>query len=360
MISERYKTLLITGGCGFIGSNLAVSFKERYPNLHVICLDNLRRRGSEFNIARLQSYGIDFIHGDVRISEDLEFDSKIDCIIECSAEPSVLAGYNQSPAYLLSSNLIGAINCFEIARKHKAHVVFLSTSRVYPYDAINKIPYTKGKDRFIWSKDTSIQGWSQVGIREDFTTCGLKSMYGAAKLSAELILQEYALMYDTKAIINRCGVVSGRWQFAKVDQGVIAQWLICHYFKKPLKYIGFGGEGKQVRDVLHIDDLFELICLQLENLDTVNIEVFNVGGGEKNSVSLKELTELCQEITGNSIDIISCPETRPFDVPIYITDNQKVQNRFSWQPHRTITQTLQDIFAWVKANENNLKTILGM
>lgn len=353
------KTLLITGGCGFVGSNLAVSFKKKYPHLRIICLDNLRRRGSELNISRLKGLGIGFIHGDIRNLEDLELDSDLDLIIECSAEPSVLAGYNQSPAYMLKSNLVGAINCFELARRNKADVIFLSTSRVYPYDAINAIPYTATSTRFVWDKEIShLKGCSANGIAEDFTLEGNKSLYGATKLSAELILREYVSMYEIRAVINRCSVISDMWQFAKTDQGVVAQWLLYHYFKRPLRYIGFGAEGKQVRDVLHIDDLFELICAQIQNIDDINGEVFNVGGGIENSVSLMELTLLCQEITGNRVSITHEPHTRPFDVAIYITDNQKVSNKLGWQPVRSVKQTLQDIFTWAKAKEDDLKEIL--
>jgi dTDP-D-glucose 4,6-dehydratase len=119
-----YKTILITGGAGFVGSNLALLFKAKYPKTKLIVLDNLKRRGSELNILRLKDQGIVFVHGDIRNPEDCELNEKIDLLLECSAEPSVLAGFNESPRYVINTNLAGTVNCLELARKHKADIVF--------------------------------------------------------------------------------------------------------------------------------------------------------------------------------------------------------------------------------------------
>ncbi|MFH1519945.1 MAG: NAD-dependent epimerase/dehydratase family protein, partial [Candidatus Omnitrophota bacterium] len=242
----NYKNILITGGCGFIGSNLAVLLKAKYPSSKITSLDNLIRKGSELNVDRLQNNKIEFIKGDIRNESDLGSISNIDLLIECSAEPSVLAGYNESPRYIIDTNLIGTINCLELARKNKADVVFLSTSRVYPYDAINQLKVKEEASRFVWEK-------SRDGIGLDFPLFpGVRSMYGATKLCSEILLNEYIAMYGLKGVTNRCGVVAGPWQFGKVDQGIFTFWMLKHYFKKPLSYIGFNGKGKQVRDLLHV------------------------------------------------------------------------------------------------------------
>ena len=245
-----YKKILITGGSGFVGSNLAVSSKLKYPKVKVIALDNLCRRGSELNIIRLKKNDIEFIHGDIRSPEDLELKEKIDLIIECSAEPSVLSGYGGSPGYVIDTNLTGSINCFELARKNKADIVFLSTSRVYPYGGINNLKVVEDDTRFKWQneQDENIKGWSEEGIDVNFPLEGPRSMYGATKLCSEIILKEYISMYGLRGVVNRCGVIAGPWQFGKVSQGVFTLWMLAHFFKKPLKYIGFGGCGKQVRD----------------------------------------------------------------------------------------------------------------
>src|SRR5476651_361092 len=132
----NYKNILITGGAGFVGSNLALKLKKDCPQLNITVLDNLKRRGSELSLKRLKAADIDFVHGDIRNKEDLVFE-KVDLLIECSAEPSVLAGINSSPDYLMNTNLIGTLNCLEVARAHGAACVFLSTSRVYPISYIN-------------------------------------------------------------------------------------------------------------------------------------------------------------------------------------------------------------------------------
>lgn len=356
----NYKTILITGGCGFIGSNLAVSLKNKYPSSRIISLDNLARKGSELNINRLKKNGIEFIKGDIRNESDLELVSNIDLLIECSAEPSVLAGYNQSPRYVIDNNLVGTINCLELARKNKADVVFLSTSRVYPYSLINELKIEEKETRFVWEEEQNknITGFSREGIGVDFSLSGARSMYGATKLCSEILLNEYIAMYGMKGVINRCGVVAGPWQFGKVDQGVFTFWMLNHFFKNPLKYIGFDGKGKQVRGLLHINDFCELVDLQINSMNKVNGQIYNVGGGKEMSLSLLETTKLCEEISGNKIDISSVKETRPADLAIYITNNEKVNKDLGWKPKIGVRKILEDIYKWIKENEEKIKVSL--
>lgn len=347
----RHSALLITGGAGFVGSNLAVSFKQKYPQLRVISMDNLKRRGSELNLPRLMKFDVEFVHGDIRCPEDFPR-SDYDAMIECSAEPSVLAGFNESPAYVINTNLVGTINCLEEARKRKADVIFTSTSRVYPYDRINAIETIEEETRFVWKEGQNIPGWSINGISETFSLDGPRSIYGASKLSSELILQEYIAMYGMRGVINRCGVIAGPWQFGKVDQGVFTLWMLAHYFKRGnLKYIGYGGEGKQVRDVLHVDDLFELVDIELRDIDKVNAGVYNVGGGPEMSLSLAETTAICREITGNRIDMGSVGSIRPADIIIYISNNDHISAATGWRPGRSAHQILDDIYGWIRSQE---------
>ena len=343
-----YKNILITGGAGFIGSNIAVYLKRRYPKANIIALDNLKRRGSELNIKRLKKKGASFLHGDIRCREDLCLGKKIGLIIECSAEPSVLADVSISPEYVINTNLIGMVNCLELARREKADLIFLSTSRVYPYEGIAGLKIKEEKSRLAWRDKQRCAGFSAKGIDIDFSLEGPKSLYGATKLSCELLLTEYIKNYQIRGIINRCGVIAGPWQFGKVDQGVFSLWMKHHYFKKPLSYIGWGGKGKQVRDLLHIDDLCELLGCQISNMAKGNGNIYNVGGGGKVSLSLLETTALCEEITGNRIRIDSQKKNRPFDLPVYITDNRKINRDYNWQPRRSREKILEDIYKWLK------------
>ncbi|MDD3887309.1 MAG: NAD-dependent epimerase/dehydratase family protein [Patescibacteria group bacterium] len=359
MKSFFYKNILITGGAGFVGSNLALKLKNKYSKTNIFVLDNLKRRGSELNILRLAKQNIKFIHGDIRCKEDFDEIPRIDLILECSAEPSVLAGINSSPDYLINTNLLGTINCLEFARKNDANFLFLSTSRVYPIETINKLNYIESKDRFDLSNKQKIKGASKFGIAENFPINGSRSLYGATKLCSEILLQEYVANYGIKGIINRCGVITGPWQMGKVDQGVFVLWAARHIFGGKLSYIGYGGQGKQVRDFIHINDLFDIIDIQLNSIDKFNGEVYNIGGGAKNSVSLKELTTICQKITGNKIKIDSTKETRPTDLKLFITDSRKIMKLADWKPKKDIKETMTDIVKWINENKNQLKAILS-
>lgn len=354
---EKYTHVLITGGAGFVGSNLALKMKSAAPHLRITCLDNLKRRGSELAIRRLKAAGIEFVHGDIRAKEDLVFD-KIDLLIECSAEPSVLAGINSAPDYLINTNLVGTLNCLEVARQHKADTLFLSTSRIYPISYINDLTFTETNTRFEIEDKQNVPGASSEGIAESFPLDAPRSLYGSTKLASELFINEYVDTYGMRAITNRCGVITGPWQMGKVDQGIFVLWVAKHYFKQSLSYIGYGGEGKQVRDFIHIDDLFDAIWLQLNHFDDYNGQTWNIGGGKANSVSLQELTALCEEITGNKIDIAHVAENRPADLRFFITDSSRFLEKSGIKWKKDARQTVQDIYAWIKANETDLEPIL--
>lgn len=163
-----------------------------------------------------------------------------------------------------------------------------------------------------------------AGISEVFSLSGHRSLYGTTKLAAELLVQEYRAIYGLRAIINRCGVISGPWQMGKVDHGFVVLWLARHLFGGPLSYMGFGGHGLQVRDVLHVDDLYDLIVRQLNGLDEYSGTLFNVGGGMASSVSLRELTSMTQELSGRTIELGHVSETRDADIPFYVSDYQAV------------------------------------
>jgi len=351
----KYKRILITGGAGFVGSNIAVEYKKRHSSSEVIALDNLKRRGSELNISRLKESGVVFFHGDVRNLEDIEAAGKVDLIIECSAECSVLAGYDNSARYLIDTNFLGAVNCLEAAKKNKADFIFLSTSRVYPLEKLNSLNLIERETRLELARDQSLSGVSKKGISEKFSLQGRRSFYGSTKLAAELILQEYIEGYGLRGIINRCGVIAGPRQMGKVDQGVIALWVARHIYQKELSYIGFGG--KQVRDVLHIEDLYSLLELQLSNIDLHNGQIYNVGGGIKNSLSLFELTALCQDITKQKIDISSVSQVREADIPYYVTDSSKLNGICGWEPKRDTKTVVEGIARWITDNKEDLREI---
>jgi CDP-paratose 2-epimerase len=325
----------------------------------VTALDNLRRRGSELNLSRLRKAGVDFLHGDIRNLEDLASVGPFDVMIECSAEPSVSAGYETSPEYVINTNLVGSLNCLESVRRRGAAIIFISSSRVYPIQAINDLDYLEMPTRFEIRPDQKLAGVTREGISEDFPLGGARSIYGATKLASELILQEYTAGYNIRGVINRCGVVTGPWQMGRVDQGFVVFWVARHLFGESLRYFGFGGTGKQVRDILHIEDLYRLISCQLDSINEYRGEVFNVGGGRNLSTSLSELTAVCKEVTGVSVETFSENQARHGDVRYFVSDSSRVALRTDWRPLRSVRDIVSDISDWITDNAEHLKPILS-
>jgi CDP-paratose 2-epimerase len=343
--------ILVTGGAGFVGANVALALAARHPDSEVVALDNLKRRGSELNLPRLREAGVSFAHGDVRELADIEAAGDFQVMVECSAEPSVLAGIDGSPDYLIQSNLVGAYNCLEVARKRDAFVVFLSTSRVYPVEPLEKLRLEESDTRFELAAAQPIAGVSAKGISEQMPLAGARTLYGMTKLAAEMLIEEYRAAYGLRAVVNRCGVVAGPWQMGKVDQGVFTYWMLAHHFGRQLSYIGFGGSGKQVRDLIHVEDLVDLVDEQLGNPPHWDGVVANVGGGREISLSLVETTALCAEITGKQVEVLASGDTRPGDIPVYLSDCSHLYALTDWRPRRDARTVLADIHTWVRGNE---------
>lgn len=343
-------SVFITGGAGFVGASLARRFRQRYPERRIAVFDNLRRRGAELNLAEFGDLEIEFVHGDIRCPEDLDaVQGEFELFVEASAEPSVHAGVDGDPRYLLNTNLTGTLNCLEFARQRCGGMVFLSTSRVYSIPALNGLPLEEEESRLrpaVGVRD--IPGFSERGVAEGFDLSGFRSLYGASKLASELIIQEYCAFYDLAAVIDRCGVIVGPGQWGKVDQGVYTLWVANHFFGRPLRYIGYGGRGKQVRDLLHPDDLFSLLETQAGELRECAGQVFNAGGGTGVSTSLLEYTRLCAQITGRRVEIGSVAETSRVDVPYYVSDCARIRQRFGWRPEKTVADIVADIHVWLR------------
>ena len=349
--------VVITGGAGFVGSSLALNFRRDLPSAAIVAVDNLKRRGSERNLARFKAAGVQFLHGDTRVPSDFsQIQGPVDLVIDASAEPSVLAGTQGTPRYLLDTNLAGTWNCLELARERGAQFIFLSTSRVYSIEPLLNLPLSQSTSRLEW-QGGAIAGASAKGIAEDFATHLPRSLYGATKLASEQLVQEYSFLYGLETAIYRCGVLCGAGQFGKVDQGVFTLWMANHFFGQPLTYMGFEGSGKQVRDLLHPSDLYALVRTQMDGGASWNGETYNVGGGMQNSVSLKELTALCREITGREVPIGTRLEQNKVDIPWFVTDTAKCQARYGWQPRVSLRQTMVDIHEWLKRDSKELESI---
>jgi CDP-paratose 2-epimerase len=236
--------------------------------------------------------------------------------------------------------------------------VFLSTSRVYPVAALNALAFEETATRFELAEEQSLAGASPAGIAEDFPLDGARTLYGTTKLSAELLIAEYRDAFRLSAVVNRCGVIAGPWQMGKVDQGVFTHWMLAHLLGGRLSYIGFGGAGKQVRDLLHVEDLVELVERQLLDPRAWDGVTANVGGGHEVSLSLAETTALCQEITGREIPVEAAGEDRPGDVPLYLSDCSRLFGLTDWRPRRGPREVLEDIADWIRANTEDVRSAL--
>tara|TARA_B100000780_G_scaffold278694_1_gene253215 strand:+ start:1699 stop:2721 length:1023 start_codon:yes stop_codon:yes gene_type:complete len=338
--------ILITGGCGFVGANLCINLsKEKHQ---VFSLDNLSRKGSYFNFNILRKLNIRNFKFDISDYKKILRLPKFDLIIDCCAEASVEVSRNDMDR-VINTNLIGTFNILKKANKEKSKIIFMSSSRVNSIDSINKIFGKKKLDKPIKIDKK---------INENFDTLKPKSIYGLTKLTSEMLIQEFSYAFDLKYIINRCGVISGPLQFGKQDQGFVSLWIWSHIIRKNLKYIGFGGKGHQVRDVLHIDDLTDLIKLQIKKFNIINNELFSVGGSNFSHTSLKELTNMCEKVTGNKIKFKKDAKSSIYDIPYFITDNSKVTKAYGWKPKRKMLNVVSDTYKWLFINKKEINKYL--
>ncbi len=334
--------ILITGGCGFVGTNLCLFLKQKK---HIITsLDNLSRKGSKYNLELLKKEKIKNFKIDIKNYKKISKLAKFDLIIDCCAEAAVEISKEQIDK-VINTNLIGTISILKKAKKDKSKIIFLSTSRINPINEINKV-FNK--------KKPNIRIVSNKSFNENSSVFGPKTIYGVTKLASEMFIEDFSYAFNMKYIINRCGVISGPLQFGKQDQGFVSLWIWKHLTKKKLSYIGYNGHGYQVRDVLHIYDLCELINLQIKKINSINNTLFTVGGSKNNSISLKELTKVCEKISRNRLNISKIKKTSIYDIPYFVTDNSKVTKTYNWKPKRNVFKTVLDTYNWLKNDKSKL------
>ena len=278
--------VLITGGCGFIGTNLSLFLKSK--GFKISTLDNLSRKGSQYNYRLIKKNKIPNYKFDISNYYKINKLPRFDVIIDCCAEAAVEVS-KKDVDRVFNTNLLGTFNVIKKVKKDKSKIIFLSSSRVYSLNALNGL---------IKNQNLKKELKLNIKIKQNFKCDEPKSIYGFTKHASEMLIEEFSYAYRLKYIINRCGVVSGPLQFGKQDQGFVSLWLWRHINKEKISYIGFGGSGFQIRDVLHINDLCNLIHKQILNIDKINNKKFNVGGGKKSYTSLNELTKICQKLTG--------------------------------------------------------------
>jgi len=337
--------ILITGVCGFVGSSLAENLLERREGISILGIDNLMRPGSELNRARLVQLGVALIHGDIRVPSDFEALPEADWVIDAAANPSVLAGIQTgfSSRQLIEHNLLSVVNVLEYCKLHKAGLLLMSTSRVYSIAALAALPFKAGGN--VFSLDPSAHlppGISSGGIGVDFSTRAPISLYGSTKLAAEALALEYGDAFQFPVWINRCGVLAGAGQFGTPDQGVFSYWIHAHARRRPLRFIGFDGTGKQTRDVFHPRDLAVLADSQMSCGRSGGQRVYCAGGGPANAISLAQLTAWCDQRFGSHFP---APDRRPrpYDIPWVVMDSSDAERDFDWRIQYPLADILDEI-----------------
>ena len=337
--------LLITGICGFVGSALAECLLDRREGLSICGVDNLMRPGSETNRRRLQKLGITFFHGDIRAASDLESLPAADWVLDAAANASVLAGVKGdfSSRQLFEHNLAGVLNVLEYCKAHKAGLLLLSTNRVYSIPALAALPLRVNGNAFQLDDTVKLpSGVSSNGIGVEFSTRAPISLYGSTKLASEVVSLEYGEAFGFPVWINRCGVLTGAGQFGTPDQGIFSYWINAHLRRRPLRYIGFDGKGKQVRDALHPRDLSALLDAQMSANRSDGQRIYTAGGGPQNTMSLAQLNAWCDarfDPHAPQSDV----RPRIYDIPWLVMDNCDAQRSFGWSVEVSLEKLLTEI-----------------
>ena len=349
--------LLITGICGFVGSTVAGALQDQRRGgevLTILGLDNFSRTGSEMNRHALKQRGIKLYHADLRLASDLDGLPDFDWIIDAAANPSVLAGVDGkvSSRQILDHNLLSTVNVLELCKRHKAGFILLSTSRVYSIPALTNLPILEKSGAFALDCGKPLpKGVSTLGVNEEFSTTSPLSLYGASKLASECLALEYGEAFDFPVWINRCGVLAGAGQFGRPDQGIISFWINAYLRRRPLRYIGFGGHGRQTRDALHPRDLVPLLFKQFDHRVRPENRIFNLGGGPANAFSLWQLSHWCADRLGEH-KIEADATLRPFDIPWMVMDSSRAGAFWGWSPQTKLAEIFDEVARHAREHEN--------
>jgi CDP-paratose 2-epimerase len=339
--------ILISGICGFVGSTIARTLLSQGRGIEIHGLDNFIRPGSEGNRRELKRLGVKLVHADVRAASDVDALPPCEWVIDAAANPSVLAGVDgvTSSRQVVEHNLGGTVNLLEYCKRARAGFILLSTSRVYSIAPLAALEVQVKAGAFRPVETDLPDGIGRLGITESYSTAAPVSLYGATKLASEALALEYGQAFDIPVFINRCGVLAGAGQFGRPDQGIFSYWINSHLRRRPLKYIGFGGEGHQVRDCLHPSDLVPLLTAQMAapKLETVD-RIVNAGGGAASAMSLLQMTEWCDDRFGPH-PVSSEPAARAFDLPWVVLDPEKASRIWGWRPKTPVIAIMEEIAA---------------
>jgi len=345
--------ILISGICGFVGSTLAKGLLA--AGQEVTGFDSFIRPGSETNREPLTRLGATVLTADLRDAAAMAALPAADFVIDAAANASVLAGVDgkTSSRELVDHNLLGTVNLLEYCKAHQAGFILLSTSRVYSIPPLAALPVVVTQNAFAPDATAGFPaGLTAAGLDESFATTAPISLYGATKLTSEALALEYGETFGFPVFINRCGVLAGAGQFGRADQGIFAFWINAWLRKRPLKYLGFGGHGHQVRDCLHPRDLLPLLEKQFTAPKlTPSDRLVNLSGGAASAMSLRQLSDWCVQRFGPH-EVVRDGTARPFDIPWIVLDHAKASRIWHWQPVTPTSTLLEEIARHAEAHPN--------
>lgn len=345
------RVALITGGAGFIGSNLAARLL-RQSSVSVRIFDNLSRRGVRQNVEWLRSIApsgrLQIVQGDVRNSEQVA-DAVTDAseIYHFAAQVAVTTSV-EFPRTDFEVNACGTLNVLEAARRSakKPMVLFTSTNKVY--GSLSSVSVRAGDTAYM-AVDPAF-----TGVTES-TPLDFHSPYGCSKGAADQYVRDYARIYDLPTVVFRMSCIAGPRQFGTEDQGWVAHFL---YSILDEKTISVYGDGLQVRDVLHVDDLLDAMEAVRSRLPQTRGEVFNLGGGTDRRISVVEMLDRIGNLTGRLYRVRRFA-VRPGDQPLYIADTSKLSSLTGWRARRSLDETLGDIHSFWLQNRATIERIMN-
>jgi CDP-paratose 2-epimerase len=340
--------ILITGGAGLVGSHCAEYFCRENRKNKVIVFDNLMRsklfgsqkKSVEYNWRYLKQFrNIEFVLGDIRKAKDLAraIGRGVDAVIHTAGQPGVGSSVI-SPLNDFSINAQGSLNVLEASRKSSKHtvIVYCSTNKVYGENVDNLTIVEKNK-RYAF-KDVR-------GVDERMCTdLTAHTPYGVSKLAGDLYTQEYAQIYKMKTAVFRMSCCYGTRQFGFEDQGWVAWFIIATLFDRPITVY---GNGKQVRDMLYVDDLVNAFRRFIRG--NLKRGLFNIGGGPENTLSLLEFLDELTLLTGKKSKV-KFSAWRPSDQKVYITDISRVKKQLGWRPRISVQEGIRKLINWAQDN----------
>jgi CDP-paratose 2-epimerase len=332
--------ILVTGGCGFIGRNAT----ERFLSLghSVTVLDDLSRPGSERNLLHLESHSaFSFHRGDLRdaaLVHSIIERGGFDVILHLAGQVAVTTSM-LDPRHDFEVNAYGTLNVLEAVRQYSPGTAVLNASTNKVYGDLSSIAHGEEETRY------TLPGLPR-GVSET-QPLDFHSPYGCSKGAADQYVMDYSRSFGgLRTVTLRQSCIYGRWQFGIEDQGWVAWFIIAHLAGRPITIY---GNGRQVRDILFVDDLVDLYLAAIARIDDIAGMAVNVGGGPSNTLSLVEFMTILEELSGKPVEH-SFGATRPGDQPVFISNVERAEQLLGWRPTTSAIEGIRKLYDWVAAN----------